>query len=706
MNPEEAKQRIDLLRDQINELNHRYYVLNEPGVSDFEFDHLLKELEALEAEFPQFYDPMSPTQRVGSDLTKGFEQVPHLFPMLSLSNTYSVEEVDEFVTRAKKDLMGENVTIVGEMKYDGSSISLIYENGELVRAVTRGDGEKGDVVTANVKTIRSIPLKLRGEGWPSRFELRGEILLPWKEFDRLNAEREFNEEPLFANPRNAASGTLKLQNPAEVARRGLDAYFYYLLADELPFDNHYDNMMAVRSWGFKVSDIMRKLDTIEEVDEFINHWDTARKELPVATDGLVFKVNSLRQQLNLGLRAKSPRWAIAYKFQAERALTKLQFVSFEVGRMGIVTPVANLEPVLLSGTIVKRASLHNADIVKSLDIHEHDMLYVEKGGEIIPKITGVEVSERQPDAKAITFVTHCPSCGTPLVREEGEAAWICPNRWGCPPQIEGRIEHFAGRRMMNIDGIGEETVTLLYQSGLVKVPADLYDLTESQLLSLERIGAKSAERLIDGIKASLLIPFERVVYALSIPFVGETVARRLAQSVKSMDKLMSMTAEELTAIEDVGPRIAASIIDYFSQPANVDNVVRLRKAGVKMEIELPEGVVTSDTLAGKNIVISGTFSHHSRDEYKEMIEHHGGKNIGSVSKKTSFILAGENMGPAKLDKAKSLGIPLISEDEFLKMIASPESDSSSKPTDEPTTAAPVHTASSTPPASLFDDSDL
>lgn len=706
MNPEEAKQRIDLLRDQINELNHRYYVLNEPGVSDFEFDHLLKELEALEAEFPQFYDPMSPTQRVGSDLTKGFEQVPHLFPMLSLSNTYSVEEVDEFVTRAKKDLMGENVTIVGEMKYDGSSISLIYENGELVRAVTRGDGEKGDVVTANVKTIRSIPLKLRGEGWPSRFELRGEILLPWKEFDRLNAEREFNEEPLFANPRNAASGTLKLQNPAEVARRGLDAYFYYLLADELPFDNHYDNMMAVRSWGFKVSDIMRKLDTIEEVDEFINHWDTARKELPVATDGLVFKVNSLRQQLNLGLRAKSPRWAIAYKFQAERALTKLQFVSFEVGRMGIVTPVANLEPVLLSGTIVKRASLHNADIVKSLDIHEHDMLYVEKGGEIIPKITGVEVSERQPDAKAITFVTHCPSCGTPLVREEGEAAWICPNRWGCPPQIEGRIEHFAGRRMMNIDGIGEETVTLLYQSGLVKVPADLYDLTESQLLSLERIGAKSAERLIDGIKASLLIPFERVVYALSIPFVGETVARRLAQSVKSMDKLMSMTSEELTAIEDVGPRIAASIIDYFSQPANVDNVERLRKAGVKMEIELPEGVVTSDTLAGKNIVISGTFSHHSRDEYKEMIEHHGGKNIGSVSKKTSFILAGENMGPAKLDKAKSLGIPLISEDEFLKMIDSPESDSSSKPTDEPTTATTVATASSTPPASLFDDSDL
>lgn len=669
MTPEEAKVRIDLLRDNINELNHRYYVLNEPAVSDFEFDKMLKELEALEAEFPQYYDPMSPTQRVGSDLTKGFEQVPHLYPMLSLSNTYSVEEVDEFVSRARKDLMGEEVTIVGEMKFDGTSISLIYEHGELVRAVTRGDGEKGDVVTANVRTIRSIPLRLRGTGWPERFELRGEILLPWKEFDRLNAEREFNEEPLFANPRNAASGTLKLQDPAEVARRGLDAYFYYLLADELPADNHYDNMMAVKSWGFKVSDIMRPLHTIDEVDEFISHWDTARKELPVATDGLVFKVNSLRQQLNLGLRAKSPRWAIAYKFQAERALTRLRFVSFEVGRMGIVTPVANLEPVLLSGTIVKRASLHNADIVSTLGIHEHDMLYVEKGGEIIPKITGVDTTAREAGAEPIHFVTHCPSCGTELIREEGEAAWVCPNRWGCPPQIEGRIEHFAGRRMMDIDGIGEETVSMLYDAGLVRVPADLYDIHESDLLALDRMGRRSAERLVEGIQASLAVPFERVVYALSIPFVGETVARKIARAVGSMDKLMALSAAELTAIDDVGPRIAASIIDYFDQPANRDNVERLRRAGVKMEIEKPEGVVTTDILAGKSIVISGTFARHSRDQYKEMIEHNGGKNIGSVSKKTTFILAGDNMGPAKLDKAKALGIPLVSEDEFLKMLA-------------------------------------
>ncbi|MCM1337391.1 MAG: NAD-dependent DNA ligase LigA [Candidatus Amulumruptor caecigallinarius] len=688
MTPEEAKARIDSLRNDINDLNHRYYVLNDPAVSDFEFDKMLKELETLEAKFPQFHDPMSPTQRVGSDLTKGFEQVAHLYPMLSLSNTYSVGEVDDFVNRARKDLMGEEVTIVGEMKFDGTSISLIYKHGELVRAVTRGDGEKGDVVTANVRTIRSIPLRLRGNGWPDRFELRGEILLPWKAFDRLNAEREFNEEPLFANPRNAASGTLKLQDPTEVARRGLDAYFYYLLADELPSDNHYDNMMAVKSWGFKVSDIMRPLHSISEVDQFISHWDTARKELPVATDGLVFKVNSLRQQLNLGLRAKSPRWAIAYKFQAERALTQLRFVSFEVGRMGIVTPVANLEPVLLSGTVVKRASLHNADIVSSLGIHEHDMLYVEKGGEIIPKITGVDTSARQPDARPVTFVTHCPSCGTRLVREEGEAAWVCPNRWGCPPQIEGRIEHFAGRRMMDIDGIGEETVTMLYDAGLVKVPADLYDLSPADLLRLDRMGERSAERLLDGIKASLAVPFERVVYALSIPYVGETVARKIARAVGSMDRLMAMTATELVAIDDVGPRIAASIIDYFDQPANRDNVERLRRAGVRMEAELPEGGSTSDILAGKSIVISGTFTHHSRDEYKEMIERNGGKNIGSVSKKTSFILAGDNIGPAKLEKANSLGIPLVSEDEFLRMLDAQASDTTPLSTTSSADATP------------------
>lgn len=669
MTPEEARTHIIALRDELNEHNHNYYVLNSPTISDYDFDQKLKELERLEQEYPQFDDPNSPTRRVGSDITKGFTQAAHIYPMLSLSNTYTVEEVDDFVNRAKKDLNGEKVTIVGEMKYDGTSISLIYEDGKLVRAVTRGDGEKGDVVTDNVRTIRSIPLELRGTGWPSRFEIRGEILLPWKEFDRLNAEREFNEEPLFANPRNAASGTLKLQNSAEVARRGLDAYFYYLLSDNLPYDNHYDNIMAARQWGFKVSDIMRPLETTEEVDAFITYWDTARKELPVATDGLVFKVNSLRQQLNLGYRSKSPRWAIAYKFQAERALTQLRFVSFEVGRMGLVTPVANLDPVLLSGTIVKRASLHNEDIIRSLDIHDHDMLYVEKGGEIIPKITGVDDSSRQPGAEPVRFVTHCPSCGTQLIREEGEAAWICPNRWGCPPQLMGRIEHFAGRRMMDIDGIGEETVEMLYKAGLVTVPADLYDLTADQLMELEHTGRKSAERIIDGIKATVNVPFERVVYALSIPYCGETVSKRLAKSVKDIDSLMTLSAEQLTAIEDVGPRIANSIIDYFSQPANRSNVERLRAAGLQMAIAVNEDLPSGNQLEGKTIVISGTFNHHSRDEYKELIERYGGKNSGSVSKKTSFILAGDNMGPAKLEKAKSLGVQVIDEDEFLKMIS-------------------------------------
>lgn len=669
MTPEEARTHIIALRDELNEHNHNYYVLNSPTISDYDFDQKLKELERLEQEYPQFDDPNSPTRRVGSDITKGFTQAAHIYPMLSLSNTYTVEEVDDFVNRAKKDLNGEKVIIVGEMKYDGTSISLIYEDGKLVRAVTRGDGEKGDVVTDNVRTIRSIPLELRGTGWPSRFEIRGEILLPWKEFDRLNAEREFNEEPLFANPRNAASGTLKLQNSAEVARRGLDAYFYYLLSDNLPYDNHYDNIMAARQWGFKVSDIMRPLETTEEVDAFITYWDTARKELPVATDGLVFKVNSLRQQLNLGYRSKSPRWAIAYKFQAERALTQLRFVSFEVGRMGLVTPVANLDPVLLSGTIVKRASLHNEDIIRSLDIHDYDMLYVEKGGEIIPKITGVDDSSRQPGAEPVRFVTHCPSCGTQLIREEGEAAWICPNRWGCPPQLMGRIEHFAGRRMMDIDGIGEETVEMLYKAGLVTVPADLYDLTAEQLMELEHTGRKSAERIIDGIKATVNVPFERVVYALSIPYCGETVSKRLAKSVKDIDTLMTLSAEQLTAIEDVGPRIANSIIDYFSQPANRSNMERLRAAGLQMAIAVNENLPSGNQLEGKTIVISGTFNHHSRDEYKELIERYGGKNAGSVSKKTSFILAGDNMGPAKLEKAKSLGVQVIDEDEFLKMIS-------------------------------------
>lgn len=661
-------QRIIELRNELNRHNHNYYVLNAPTITDKEFDEMLKELERLEAEHPEFFDPLSPTQRVGSDINKSFEQIAHIYPMLSLGNTYSVEEVDEFVSRTRAALMGEEVTIVGEMKFDGTSISLIYEDGRLVRAVTRGDGVKGDVVTENVKTIRSIPLQLQGDGWPRQFEIRGEIVLPWAEFDRLNREREFNEEPLFANPRNAASGTLKMQNSAEVARRGLDAYFYYLLSDELPFDNHYDNMMAVKSWGFKVSSVMTRLHSIDEVDKFISHWDVARKELPVATDGLVFKVNSLRQQLNLGSTAKSPRWAIAYKFQAERALTRLDFVSFEVGRTGVVTPVANLDPVLLSGTIVKRASLHNEDIIRSLDIHERDMLYVEKGGEIIPKITGVDLGQRQSGSEPVRFVTSCPACGTRLVRVEGEAAWMCPNKYGCPPQIAGRIEHFVGRRMMNIDGIGEETAALLYKAGLVNNVADLYSLTCEKLMTLARFGKRSSERIIEGLEASKSVPFERVVYALSIPYVGETVAKKLARAVGDIDNLMSMSADELMSIEDIGERIANSIIEYFETPLNRRIIERLRNAGLQMSMPEDTDEGQSDLLAGKSIVISGTFSHHSRDQYKEMIERNGGKNVASISKKTDFILAGENMGPSKLEKAQKLGIPIISEDQFLSLL--------------------------------------
>ncbi|MDE6081093.1 MAG: NAD-dependent DNA ligase LigA, partial [Muribaculaceae bacterium] len=562
----------------------------------------------------------------------------------------------------------KEVTIVGVMKSDGTSISLIYEHGRLVRAVTRGDGEKGDDVTENVKTIRTIPLQLQGEGYPEMFEIRGEIVLPWEAFDRLNREREINGEPLFANPRNAASGTIKMLNPAEVAHRGLDAYFYYLLGENLPADNHYDNMQAARRWGFKVSDIMRPLHSIEEVDSFISFWDTERKRLPVATDGLVFKVNSLRQQLNLGYTAKSPRWAIAYKFQAERALTRLRFVSFEVGRTGVITPVANLEPVLLSGTIVKRASLHNADIIKTLDIHNDDMVYVEKGGEIIPKITGVDLEGRAPGATEIEFVKNCPACGTELVREPGEAAWICPNKYHCPPQIAGRIEHFVARRAMNIDGIGEETVGQLMQMGLVKDIADLYELNYSVLTSLDRFAEKSAQRILAGLEASKNVPFERVVFALSIPFVGEIVARRLARSLRNIDSLMSATTDQLVGIDDIGEKIAESVVGFFAEPVNRDMVERLRGYGLTMSMPEEEQEAHSQRLAGQTIVISGTFTHHSRDEYKAIIESNGGKNSGSISKKTTFILAGENMGPAKLEKAQSLGVRIVDETEFLNMI--------------------------------------
>ncbi|MDE6160951.1 MAG: NAD-dependent DNA ligase LigA, partial [Muribaculaceae bacterium] len=538
----------------------------------------------------------------------------------------------------------------------------------LVRAVTRGDGTRGDVVTDNVKTIRSIPLQLRGEGWPDFFEIRGEIVMPWAAFERLNAERAFNEEPLFANPRNAAAGTLKTLNPAEVARRGLDAYFYYLLGDKLPYPTHYENMQAARSWGFKVSDAMTRLHSTAEADEYIRRIDTERKQLPVATDGLVFKVDSLRQQLNLGFTAKSPRWAIAYKFAAERARTRLLSVSFDVGRMGTITPVANLEPVLLSGTVVKRASMHNEDIIRQLDVHEGDMLYVEKGGEIIPKIVDVDRSARPAGAQPVRFISHCPSCGTPLVRVDGEAAWVCPNKWQCAPQITGRVEHFVGRRMMNIDGIGGETAATLFASGLVGNIADLYDLREEDLTQLDGFGKRAAERILDGLQASLQVPFERVVYALSIPYVGETTAKKVARAAGDIDRLMTMSELELTGIEDVGPRIAASIVEYFAAPENKNIVERLRAAGVCMAMPERDESAESNTLGGKAFVISGVFERHSRDEYKELIERNGGRNVGSISKKTDFVLAGANMGPAKLEKAQKLGIPIIDENEFLSMI--------------------------------------
>lgn len=664
----DAKARIDQLREELHRHNHNYYVLNSPEISDMEFDMLMKELEGLEKDHPEHADPLSPTQRVGSDLTKGFEHVVHERPMMSLANTYSIEEVDEWAQRIDKSLLGEEYGIVGEMKFDGTSISITYKNGRMVRAVTRGDGTQGDDVTANVKTIRSIPLQLMPGDWPEEFEIRGEILMPWEVFEKLNAERAYNEEPLFANPRNAASGTLKMQDSREVARRHLDARFYYLLSDNLPFDNHYENMLAAESWGFKVSKAMTLLHTLQEIDDYIAYWDEHRKELPVATDGLVFKVNSLRQQLNLGYTAKSPRWAVAFKFNPERACTPLRFVSFETGRMGIVTPVANLEPVQLSGTIVKRASLHNDDIIQELDIHEGDHLYVEKAGEIIPQITGVEVSERPAGAAKIKFVKECPVCGTPLVRIFGEAAWCCPNKYGCRPQITGRIEHFCARRMMNIDGIGEETAELLYETGLVNRIGQLYGLTQEQLEKLDRFGEKAAGRIIKGIEDSRNVPFERVLYALSIPNVGETTAKRVARAVKSMDRLQTMTLAELTAIPDVGPIIAKNIFDFLREPVNIWNIADLRRAGVQLELSADKMMPEGNALEGKTIVISGTFSRHSRDDYKDIIVSEGGKNAGSISKKTSFVLAGENMGPSKRIKCEQLGIPMVSEDEFLKMI--------------------------------------
>lgn len=665
---------IKELRDALHRHNHLYYVANKPEISDQEFDAMLLRLEQLEAKYPEFFDETSPTQRVGSDLTNEFEHVVHKRAMMSLSNSYNIEEVDQWFDRVDSALSGQKFQVVGELKFDGTSISLHYKGGKLVRAVTRGDGTQGDDVTANVCTIRSIPLQLQAGSWPDEFEIRGEILMPWAVFEKLNAERAYNEEPLFANPRNAASGSLKLKDSKEVAARHLDARFYYLLADKLPSDSHYDNMLEAASWGFKVSKEMALLETREDVDAFIARWDEERRRLPVATDGLVFKVNSLRQQLNLGFRAKSPRWAIAYKFNPERERTLLKFVSFETGRMGIVTPVANLEPVLLSGTVVKRASLHNDDIIKELDLHEHDYVYVEKGGEIIPKIVGVDKNSREAGSRQVEFVKFCPECGTELVRMAGEAAWRCPNMYGCGPQIAGRIEHFCSRRMMDINGIGEQTAQLLYRSGLVTHIRDLYSLTVEDLRSVLMKDpdlakdSKISQSIIDGIRESANVPFERVLYALSIPNVGETTAKRLAASVKSMERLQAMSIEELQAVEDIGPVIGECIYEYLRQPENVANIEVLRAHGVQMELSADRMSNASDKLAAKSIVISGTFEHHSRDEYKEMIERHGGKNVGSISKKTSFVLAGENMGPAKLEKCQKFGIPLVNENDFLEML--------------------------------------
>ena len=664
----DEKQRIEQLRQELHEHNYRYYVLNQPVIGDQEFDLMMHELQDLEARHPEMADPNSPTQRVGSDLQTGFRQVAHRYPMLSLANTYNEQDVRDWYESVRKGLAGEDFEVCCEMKYDGLSISLTYVDGHLMQAVTRGDGVQGDDVTQNVKTIRTIPLILPGKGYPREFEIRGEILMPWASFERLNAEREAAEEPLFANPRNAASGTLKSLDSRVVAQRSLDAYLYYLLGEELPADGHFENLEAARNWGFKISEGMRKVKTVEEIIDFINYWDTERKNLPVATDGIVLKVNSLRQQRSLGYTAKSPRWAIAYKFKAERECTRLLEVTYQVGRTGAVTPVANMEPVQLAGTVVKRATLNNEDFIRSFDLHIGDMVYVEKGGEIIPKIVGVNIDERPIISQPVQFIKRCPECGTPLVRYEGEAAWYCPNDAGCPPQIKGRIEHFIARKAMNIDSLGPETVNEYYQRRIIHNIADLYDI-EVQQINGDGSRTKSAQRIVNGIQKSKEVPFERVVFALGIRFVGETSARLLARHFKSMDALMNAGLEELQEVEGIGEVMAKSIISYFHDPENLTIIERLRGYGLQMALSEEQTMPASDKLAGQSIVISGVFTHHSRDEYKLIIEQNGGKNVGSISGKTSFILAGENMGPSKLEKAQKLGVRIVSEDEFLEMLA-------------------------------------
>ena len=669
----DEKERIEQLRHELHEHNHRYYVLNRPTISDYEFDQLMHELQDLEGRHPEMADPNSPTQRVGSDLQSEFRQVAHKYPMLSLANTYSEQDVRTWYESVKKGLGGETFEVCCEMKYDGLSISLTYIDGELVQAVTRGDGVHGDDVTQNVKTIRSIPLKIftpaleKNYALPREFEIRGEILMPWASFERLNREREAAEEPLFANPRNAASGTMKSLDSRVVANRQLDAYLYYLLGEELPAEGHYENLAAARSWGFKVSEGVKKVSTVEEILDFIAYWDTERKNLPVATDGIVLKVNSLRQQRSLGFTAKSPRWAIAYKFKAEKACTPLLEVTYQVGRTGAVTPVANMEPVQLAGTTVRRATLNNEDFIRSFDLHIGDYVYVEKGGEIIPKIVGIDIDQRPIIAQPVQFVKRCPECGTPLVRYEGEAAWYCPNDAGCPPQIKGRIEHFIARRAMDIDSLGPETVDEYFRRGLIKNVADLYDI-EVQQINGDGSRTKSAQRIVNGIQKSKEVPFERVVFALGIRFVGETSARLLARHFKSMDALMQAELEELQEVEGIGEVMAKSIISYFHDEQNRQIVERLRGCGLQFALSAEQTAAQSDRLAGQSIVISGVFQHHSRDEYKLIIEQNGGKNVGSISGKTSFILAGDNMGPSKLQKAEKLGVRIVSEEEFLDML--------------------------------------
>lgn len=668
MSPENE---INVLRVELNRANYEYYVLSLPTLSDFEYDTKLRRLQELEAAHPEYWDDASPTQRVGSDIQHSFTQEPHRYPMLSLANTYSEEEVRDFYERVRKAL-NEPFQLVCELKFDGTSIALGYENGRLVKALTRGDGEKGDNVTDNIKTIRSIPLSLYGDSYPDSFEIRGEILMSWEVFEALNKEREAQEEPLFANPRNAASGTLKLQNSALVASRKLEAYLYHLLGEHLPEDGHYENLVHAREWGFRVSDAMQKCETLEEVFGFIRFWDMERKNLPVATDGIVIKVNSRKHQMNLGYTAKSPRWAIAYKFQAERAVTRLNSVSYQVGRTGAVTPVANLDPVQLSGTKVKRASLHNSDVIESLDLHLGDRVFVEKGGEIIPKIVGVDLDVRFMVGDKIRFIKHCPECGSLLVRYEGEAAHYCPNQNHCPPQIKSRLEHFIHRKAMNIEGLGAETVETLYAAGLVRDPSDFYRLDGRMLANMERLGEKSARNILQSLRNSRSVPFERVLFALGIRFVGETVAKRLAKALHTMDAVASASLEDLIRVEEIGEKIAESVVGYFADPANRLLVSRLKEAGLQMEVS-PEFLSRKGKkLEGKIIVISGTFSRNSRDEYKVMVENEGGKNAASVSSKTSFILAGENMGPAKLEKAGALGIPILGEDDFLELLNQPE----------------------------------